>query len=169
MGIITLQTLEESCGGLDRIGAFPPAHAPILRGAQDQRIEDDQFLLMARAFCRTGGLATANEVVRLLRRYVDQPLSKLAHWIVSGVVVNLDWRCETFIPMFQFNRLDLSLRPEVLDVVRELAGAFDNWDTALWFAESNGWLQEAAPVDIITNDQLAVLRAARADRFIARC
>ena len=157
MRIVTLQRLEISSRGFDRVGAFSPAHEPILRSAKVPRIEDDQFSLMARVFCRTGGLATADEMVRLLRRHADQPLSQLAHWIVGGDVVNLDWRCETFVPLFQFNRLDLSLRPEVLDVVQELSGAFDNWDTALWFAQSNEWLQEAAPVDIITDDRLAVL------------
>jgi hypothetical protein len=53
-------------------------------------------------------------------------------------------------------------------VVRELAGTFDDWELACWFASPNVLLNFESPVDIVECDQPAVLQAARTDRFIAQ-
>ena len=68
----------------------------------------------------------------------------------------------------QFHVMEQPFRATGGVVVQELRDAFDDWDLALWFAESNAWLCGAAPVDVIGGDPVAVLHAARADRLIAR-
>lgn len=127
-----------------------------------------QHIMMVDAYRRTGGLVSGAEVALLLRRHSRQPLSLLARWIVARRVVSFVWHSEILVPLFQFDRHDMSLRREIGQVVDELADTFDDWELAAWFAQPNSWLQDAAPVELIDVDQPAVLQAARADRFIAR-
>ena len=133
-----------------------------------RRIEDRQFAMMEATFGRTGGLARDNVVAHQLRRHTGQPVSALAHWIVERTIVCLPWHSHMLVPMFQFNPDDMTLRPGAHEVLRELVDVFDDWELALWFARPNAWLHGATPVDKMVHDQLAVHRAARADRFIAR-
>jgi hypothetical protein len=120
------------------------------------------------AYRRAGGLLSGDEVAALLREHSPEPISLLARWIVTRRVVSIVWQSQTLIPMFQFDRADMSLRLGPTRVVDELADTFDAWELAAWFVEPNSWLQDAAPVDVIDFDLPAVLQAARADRFIAR-
>jgi hypothetical protein len=60
-----------------------------------------------------------------------------------------------------------SLRPGVRQVVAELAPVFDEADIAAWLAEPNAWLGGRAPLATMSTDTANVLRAARADRFVA--
>ena len=120
------------------------------------------------AFQRTGGLVSGNEVTFLLRRRTSQPISTLARWIVAQRVVSFGWQREYLLPMFQFDRADMTVRRHVSAVLDEFDGTFDDWDLATWFALPNAWLGEDAPVDVLPLDPHGVLQAARADRFIAR-
>ena len=125
-------------------------------------------MTMVDAYRRTGGLVGGAEVALLLRRHSTQPLSLLARWIVTRRLVSYVWQSEILVPLFQFDRHDMSLRRASSQVVDELADTFDDWELAAWFAQPNSWLQDTAPVELIDIDQPAVLHAARADRFIAR-
>lgn len=132
-----------------------------------RRIEDHQYKQMEAAFARTGGLASRKTVERLLHRHAQRPLIDSVGNIADRSVLTFQWNTQTLIPLFQFNMTNMSLRVEVDRVVRELVAVFDDWDTALWFAQPNSWLQSIAPVDAIQHDHEAVFQAARADRFIA--
>jgi len=123
---------------------------------------------MVQVYERTGGLMRSEEVLFLLRRRSSQALSLLARWIVDQRVVNFEWQTDRLVPMFQFDLADMSIRPEAAAVLAELAGSFDDWDLASWFAEPNAWLQGRTPVDALQADPKAVFDAARADRFVAR-
>jgi hypothetical protein len=128
-----------------------------------------QHIAMVDAYRRTGGLVSGAEAALLLRRHSTQPLSLLARWIVTRRMVSYVWQSEILVPLFQFDRDDMSLRRDSSQVVDELVDTFDDWELAAWFARPNSWLQDAAaPVELIDVDQQAVLQAARADRFIAR-
>jgi hypothetical protein len=135
--------------------------------ASFRRTEDRQFVMMESAYLRTGGLVSGDEVARILRRHSGQPISKLARWIVERSIVSFYWNSRTLVPLFQFDRTDMSMRAGTNAVVRELHDVFDDWDLATWFAQPNAWLNDAAPVDVIEEDQPAVVQAARADRYIA--
>lgn len=78
-----------------------------------------------------------------------------------------EWGNELWFPAFQFNPLDMTLRPGAAQVVAELGSVFDGWELAGWFVEPSVWLGNARPVDLISTDAESVLGAARADRFIA--
>jgi hypothetical protein len=129
---------------------------------------DARLLALERAFRWSGGMVSADELARLLRGRVEQPLSTVARWIVAREVVNVEWRSQTMLPLFQFDLRDATLRVPVAAVVRELAVVFDDWDLVCWFAEPNAWLGGALPARLVEAHASAVLAAARADRFIAR-
>lgn len=151
--------------------------APALRGAvfgdcgnissACERSERIQYESMNHAFRLTGGFLSTDEVAQRLRRVVDQPISRLARWIVSRSVISISWRAQTLMPAFQFQLAEMSIRPCFASVLLELRDVFDNWELALWFAAPNAWLDYAAPVTIMPDDALAVMQAARTDRFIA--
>ena len=132
-----------------------------------RRVEDRQFLLMHRAFSRTGGLITGDEVVQRMRRHMQQPTSALARQIINRNVVHIVWESQRLLPVFQFEPSTMDVRPGITAVVSELADVFDDWCLALWFAQPNAWLCDAAPSDLMVDQANAVVQAARADRFIA--
>ncbi len=139
----------------------PAAQAPAASAV------DREFLVMSRAFAPTDGIATADEVERLVRRHWEQPISMLARWIVSREVISFKWRARTLLPLFQFDVPTMTLRGGVPAILRELTSVFDSWELALWFAQANAWLGDRTPVDCLRFDVASVIDAARADRFIA--
>ncbi|MDE0172118.1 MAG: hypothetical protein OYH76_17235 [Defluviicoccus sp.] len=61
-------------------------------------------------------------------------------------------------PAFQF--ADGSPRPAVKAILAALPDGVTGWQTAMWFASANGWLDGAAPQDRLTEPE-AVIEAAR--------
>jgi hypothetical protein len=133
-----------------------------------RRIEDREFMTMSRVFGEHGGMVSADELVRSMRRNLQQPLSIVGRWVVDREVVQLVWRSHIYLPCFQFARDPISIRGPVSEVVRELRDAFDDWELAFWFANRNELLNYEPPVELICNDVAAVVRAAQIDRFIAK-
>jgi len=129
---------------------------------------ESEFAMMQRAYRRTGGLAHGDEIARVLGERRGQPISTVARWIVSRTVISFDWHSQILLPLSQFDATDMLPRPAIAAVVRELIDVFNDWDLAVWFAQPNGWLRDAAPVDAIARNASDVLSAARAERFVAR-
>jgi hypothetical protein len=129
-----------------------------------RRIEDRQFAMMEVAYRRHGGLASGDDVARLLRRRTSQPLSILARWIVDRQIVNFRWQSRLLVPLFQFAAEGMNLRPLVLQVIDELAPTMDDWMLAYWFAEPDAQLGDRCPLDLLDSDPLALCGAARARR-----
>ena len=153
------------CGGL-RAGLADIDDHPCR--TMREHIDSRQFDAMSHAFRPHGGFAGSDDVMRRLRPLSDQPLSMLARWIVSRTVLSVSWRDQSLLPMFQFELADMSVKPACARVVEELKDVFDDWELALWFAAPNVWLDHAAPVALLADEEFAVLQAARADRFVAR-
>lgn len=118
-------------------------------------------------FSTTGGVIAGDELTRLLRSASDQPISLLAHWIVTREVLMLDFDSENYLPKFQFNFDRMTVRPGVRDVIAELRAPFDDWEIAQWFTRPNNWLEARSPAEAIGFSPADVLHAARADRFVA--
>ena len=159
---------------LDRVvpGPWSGGH----RGAPEWRLQRTspdgprarQFAAMRTATRRHGGIAHSDVVLLLLRGHAPQPLSRLARWIVAREVVSFEWESTTWLPLFQFDLRDMSVRPDVAAVTCELRDVFDDWELMGWFTSPNGWLGYELPVDLRAVQPAAVLEAARADRFVAR-
>lgn len=132
-----------------------------------ETIFEQQFRSMRIGYAESGGLAYGDEVARLMRDVCEQPVSAIARAIVARRVVSFEWHCERLLPLFQFDAQDMSAHPGTVQIVRELGNVFDDWEMALWFAQPNSWLHDEVPANLVRLDLAAVLRAARADRYIA--
>jgi hypothetical protein len=155
---------------VSRLGAYGPATEQRIRPPASAWAADADARAGAvlAAYRRAGGLASGDEVTFMMRRRTSQPIAMLARWIVERSVVSFAWHGDYVLPMFQFDRSDMTVRPAVSAVLDEFDGTFDDWDLTTWFALPNSWLADVAPIDVLDGDAGGVLQAARADRFIAR-
>jgi hypothetical protein len=128
-----------------------------------------EFVAIESACRRWGGLASAEEVLTTLRqRTVDQPLSRLARWIVRRDLISLQWGATTWLPLFQFDTKAMSPSADVVPVTGELVNVFDDWELIGWYISPNTWLGGLTPIAAVKALPARVHQAARADRFIAR-
>ena len=116
-------------------------------------------------FRSTGGAITDDELLILLSKRWEQPISVLARWIVERHVVHFRIGSQIMLPLFQFDLENHVVLPSVGKVIAQLRDSFDDQDLAQWFAMSNCWLDEASPAETIARNFPAVLEAARADQF----
>lgn len=128
---------------------------------------DRGFAAMRAAFRATGGLARADDLARLLDDHRQGVFPNLAALIDSGDVSGFEWRDALWVPMFQFELRDLSIKQRSRQVLAELPVSYDGWAIAAWFVRPNSWLNERRPVDLLDSNLPALLDAARADRFVA--
>ena len=125
------------------------------------------FAALLAAYRATGGTARGDDVARLLEDHGLGDFIGLARLIAAGEVFGFEWRNTLWIPMFQFELRDLSVKPAGAQVLKELGTGFEGWSCAAWFARPNSWLNDRAPVDLIATHLPDVLEVARMDRFIA--
>jgi hypothetical protein len=143
------------------------ASFPLQTQIAPQYRTDDEFFAMLNAYRGSGGLARAQEVFVLFKLCCRSDVATLARWIVKRKVISFDWQSKIWLPLFQFNRSDMTPQPGLSHVLGELGAVFDPWETANWFAKPNAWIADRTPADTLQRDVSAVLNAARADRFIA--
>jgi len=143
--------------------AQPQPHArptrPLLWIDGDPRMQE-----VMRACESSGGLWPGDAVAGMLRRRTSQPISLLARWIVDSLVVSIAWRGDYLLPAFQFDVANATVRRPVFAVLEALDGSLKDLDLASWFAMPNQYLDDAAPLDVIEHDMLAVVDAALAER-----
>ena len=158
-----------------RVTPIDPAWRSTIFGSCDglndrqYRIGQRQFAAMKHAFRFNGGFMDTDEIALRLRCCCDQPVSRLARWIVSRSVVCISWEAQTLMPGFQFARANMSIRPCCAAILDELRDLMDNWELGLWFAAPNAHLDYAAPVALLAREGAEVLRAARRERLLDRC
>lgn len=150
----------------------PPARwfTPCLTAPEEQLSDLPSslgYIGLLAAFRASGGTARADDLERLLEYRRSADGAHLSELVAGGGVFGFQWRHCLWIPMFQFDLADLSIRSGPQAVLRELSGDFDGWTRAAWFARPTAWLQGRRPVDLLASNLNAVLGAARADRFIA--
>jgi hypothetical protein len=134
----------------------------------DHRAEEQQrdmrFVNLLNAFRSSGGLARANEVASQFQRYGAQDISVLGGWLLKRQVIAFEWHSKLWMPLFQFNPSDMTLRAGLADVLAELVVVYNDWDLASWFANPNPWLSDGLPADTLAVAAPQVLWAARAER-----
>jgi len=124
------------------------------------------FATLRAAFSGSGGLARGDELAQLLQDRCRGDFLSLARLIAARRIFSFPWHHSLWVPMFQFDPLDLSIRDTPQQVAAHLAGGLDGWALALWFALPNRCLAGWRPVDLLHSNLPAVLRAA-ADREAA--
>ncbi len=130
-------------------------------------VDSYSFDAMIGAYQTSGGTARADDFALLLEQKQKGNFVSVAKRIVSGDIFSFEWQNDFWIPMFQFNSEDMSIKQEARRVVHELTAVLDNWTLALWFTQPNAWLKGRRPVDMLERHFSEVLNAARADRFVA--
>ena len=115
----------------------------------------------------SGGIARADDLARLLEDCHRGDFVSLARLIARRDVFAFDWRGSLWVPMFQFDLRDLSIRLGTQRVLAELHTVLDAWTLAVWFVQPNGWLQGKRPMDLLDDDPDRVVRAARVDHFVS--
>jgi hypothetical protein len=125
------------------------------------------FAALLVSFRATGGLVPGDALAKLLQDQGRGDTALLARWIVSGRVFGFAWSGDFWLPMFQFELHDMSLRRSVQQVRAEWGSDGSGWEMARWFAWPNFKLGGRRPVDLLEHDLPAVLGAARADHRLA--
>jgi len=128
---------------------------------------NQQFIAMLNAYRPSGGLALAQEVAAMCKLHGGININTLAGWIVKRQLVSLEWQGKIWLPLFQFNQVDMCLQPGLMAVMAELVVALDDWEIANWFSLPNVWLADCTPADSLSVAVSEVLNAARAERYVA--
>ena len=119
------------------------------------------FIAMLEAYRSTGGLAPGHFLHESLQNHQRGDLARLARLIVDRRIFVLDWRGDSWIPMFQFDGRDLACKPGPALVRAELKALSSGWAIAAWFARPNAMLDGCRPANVTESDLASVLEAAR--------
>ncbi len=130
---------------------------------------DQQFIALLDSYRDSGGLARAQELVQVFKHRCGCDITPLASWIAKRKVICFEWQSQTWLPLFQFNPLDMTLKPGLSLILAELSSNDDAWDVANWFAQPNAWLGQCSPAASLGLDPAAVLSAWRADAHACAC
>jgi hypothetical protein len=156
-----MAALRARAGGVARYRPF--GQAPDRAAPPDDR--DTDFLALLKAFRRSGGLATGDEIAA---RQASGGVLQLARWIHGREVLNFGWRGRIWLPVFQFERIGLVLCDAPSRAVGELAPVLDGWELANWFTAPHAALDDRSPLDMLPDDPGRVIDAARSSRFLHR-
>ena len=154
------QAMSQTTVGLDPMLSL---ESKCLNAALDQ-----QFLSLLSSYRGNGGLARADEVVEIFRNRRGPPMADLARWIVQRRIISFEWQSCIWLPLFQFNPIDLSPHAGLDQVLAELKSVHASVELAQWFVSPNEWLSGRMPAQALLDDIPSLLDAARAERFIVR-
>jgi hypothetical protein len=151
------------------IHAGPPASAAVYGRDLVGSVPNSRgFAALLSAFRSSGGVVRTDEFARMLEaRHSGDSSVQLQIGLEEKILI-FEWHGTAWVPMFQFDARDLSIKPGVQKVLEELFAVFDGWNLAVWFMQPNSWLDDKKPIDILDTNLPAVVAAARADRFVAR-
>ncbi|MDO9004066.1 MAG: hypothetical protein Q7V20_11480 [Aquabacterium sp.] len=125
------------------------------------------FMTLVRAFFVSGGTVRAEELERQLQERQRGDYISLARLMASGKVFFFEWRDAFWVPMFQFDPQNLSVKSTFERIRDELTPQLNGWQLAQWFAMPNVCLGNRRPADVLDLDFASVLAAARQDRGLA--
>lgn len=144
--------------------ASAPARLPA--AAELPAIENDRaFIRMLDAYRSSGGMARATEVFTLFKSRSQLGVASLAHWMAQRSVVSLEWHADVWLPLFQFDRRHMTIKPALGPVFTVLNPLLSPWELTQWCAQPHRWLNGESPADTLDVDPSKVLRAACADRL----
>ena len=158
---------EHAHAFLARPRALPKLTPPWRFPAASRLPTDRDYATMREAYRASGGTVRRDALARVLHGCDGAHDATLGKLLVTRDVFSFEWREAHWVPMFQFDLRNMSIKPRPRRVVAELADVFDGWALAVWFSHPNHWLRKRRPVDMLDASLASVLAAARADRFIA--
>ena len=132
---------------------------------QSENDIDHAFISILEGYGSSGGLARAREVFALFKSRSGLGVDTLARWIAHRRVLSLEWHGEVWLPLFQFERQHMTLKPALKPVLVALNPVFTPWQLTHWCAQPHCWLNGERPVDALDTDAARVLHAAHIDRY----
>jgi hypothetical protein len=127
-----------------------------------------QFARLRAVFRRSGGVARADDLGRLLADGPHDRPTPLPALLAQGRVLGFAMRRVIWVPMFQFDLGNLTQDPAVGQVLAELDPDLDGWQRAVWFASPNAAMAGRCPVAAWPDDWAPVQAVARTDRWVTR-
>jgi hypothetical protein len=127
---------------------------------------DTLFTELLGAYRCSGGLARGSEVALRAANRRSDGTAWLEDCIERRRLVSLDWHSGLWLPLFQFEPSDMSLRNDVHRTCAELGGVMDGWDLAVWFIRPQWLLQHRSPLQLLDSDPERVFEAARREHFL---
>lgn len=142
------QLIETMLPKLDEV----PASVAVLQARRSAKARE---LLLK----QWGGYTSA-EMGRLSGSTAKNRAAIASRWKNEGRVFSLTYQGKTYFPSFQFDETGRPL-PLIAEVVATLGRKVRDWDLALWFNASSGWLGGEKPVSLLTKNPEAVVIAAQ--------
>ena len=115
--------------------------------------------LAREALLKEFGAYTSSEVADLAGSKASNKAALANRWKQEGRIFSVTHHGAIYYPGFQFGAEGRPL-PVIAEVIRALARASSEWQLALWFLGSNGWLGGRRPVDLLEKEPAAVVNAA---------
>jgi hypothetical protein len=134
---------------------------------EEPRLADFMAQMLADAiwlraeFFKAVPVLTAPEVATLAAISGKDAYQSVEEWRAEGLIFSIKRDIEDLYPAFQFaaDMRPLPIIREILRILRQVASRND-WDNAMWFFASNGWLGGPTPIDLLTSQPSLVIKAA---------
>jgi hypothetical protein len=132
---------------------------PSLADPKTQMLADAIWLRAE--FFQTVPVLTSLEVATLAGIADKNAHLSVELWRTEGLIFSVKRGIEDFYPSFQFtaDMTPLPIIREILRILRQVPSRRD-WDDAMWFFASNGWLGGRTPIDLLTSEPSLVIKAA---------
>lgn len=111
-------------------------------------------------FLKEVPLLRSMDVARQTGSTARNESAKASRWKTERRIFSVPSRGVDFYPAFQFSPVSGEPLPVIRSLL-EILESFDEWQTALWLAATNVWLDGERPMDVVERDPDAVLDAAR--------
>lgn len=120
--------------------------------------------LAREALLQDFGALTSAEVADLAGSRASNKAALANRWKQEGRIFPVTHHGQTLFPSYQFDA-EGQPRPAVAEVLSTLGQQSRDWELAIWFISSSGWLGGRRPVDLLDSDPEAVIQAARHEAF----
>ena len=127
-----------------------PSESAVIQAQQNARLRSAflaQYGLRGEDVAALGGSRAENRAALASRWYAESRLLRVEH---NGIA---------YYPSFQFDDQGKP-RPIMRNLLGARAPAWSDWEFALWFTASNGWLSGQHPLELLDKNPKAVLAAA---------
>jgi hypothetical protein len=138
-----------------------PSLPQIVDGLRGASRDQTTFRDLCESFRATGGIARADDLARLLEDFQCGNFASLARRIASHEILSFSWRGMHWVPMFQFDLRDLSLRPGPQQLLEACGTKCDGWALSCWLATPSDELGGEPPLDILDTDFVGLCAMAR--------
>lgn len=108
---------------------------------------------------REFGALTSTQVAELAGSRAANRAALANRWKQEGRIFSVSHQGATLYPAFQLDHEGKPL-PVIARVIGALGSQSSEWQLALWFVSSNGWLRGRRPVDLLESEPEAVVEAA---------